>query len=217
MEKNYTEWMQNALKSEREEWRSNVEPHVDSSSRTGAPIIIFQMIDQNLQVTKTISEEMTVKCLTLSVEQVIKFADSFKEAIIEYKNKYFEDRKQILYFTQYMILIVNNCYQLVELGSQLEKQYVTNSSSSHHLSGIFGKLRATYVQLRNDAVQYLLEELFVDLDQHFDKLFTAQWLESTIPADTICITIEDYFQDYKFMMEINYNYLLAQTRTLVGK
>lgn len=54
MEGNYTEWMQNTLISEKQEWWSNTEPQADAYLRTAAPVIIFQMIDQNLQVTKTI-------------------------------------------------------------------------------------------------------------------------------------------------------------------
>lgn len=57
MEKNYEEWMQNTLSSEKQEWQSKEEPEVighDGCYRTSAPVIIFQMIDQNLQVTKTI-------------------------------------------------------------------------------------------------------------------------------------------------------------------
>lgn len=215
MENNYGEWMQNTLKAEKEEWRSSTEPHLESYSRTAAPIIIFQMIDQNLQVTKTISENLTLKCLTLSINQVMKFAMAFQEAITEFKQKYFEDRKQVLFFTQYMIVIVNNCLQLVELGSQLEKQYLM--ASEHNLTGIFGKLKATYIKLRNDSVEYLLEELFVDLDQHFEKLFTAQWLASNVPVDTIYITIEDYYQDYKYLVEANYNYVVPRTRAKVAK
>ncbi|KAJ8984485.1 hypothetical protein NQ317_006145 [Molorchus minor] len=204
IEQNYMEWMENTLKSEKDEWRSNIEPHLDSYSRTAAPVIIFQMIDQNLQVAKTISDELTIKCLNLSIEQVVKFGDSFREAIIEFKNKYFEDRKQVIYFTQYMIVIVNNCVQLVELGSQLEKQYL---------------------RLRNEAVNYLLEELFIDLDQHFEKLFTSQWQEKLLTArfgtsvalDTIYATIEDYFQDYNNLVESNYNYVVDLTRSMVAK
>lgn len=110
------------------------------------------------------SEELTIKSLNLSIEQVVKFGDSFREAIIEFKNKYFEDRKQVLlcryffvvdyllisiftaqvlYFTQYMIVIVNNCLQLVDLGSQLEKQYLI-SSSPHKLSDNFNNLRGAF-------------------------------------------------------------------------
>lgn len=54
MENNYTEWLQNTLISEKQEWRSTTAPQMDSYLRTAAPVIIFQMIDQNLQVTKTI-------------------------------------------------------------------------------------------------------------------------------------------------------------------
>lgn len=43
-----------------------------------------------------------------------------------------------------MILIVNNTLQLVELGCQLEKQYVTNNSS-HELTKNFGMLKSTYI------------------------------------------------------------------------
>ncbi|CAG9855139.1 unnamed protein product [Phyllotreta striolata] len=215
IENNYKEWMQNTLKSEKEEWRSNTEPFSESYSRTPAPIIIFQMIDQNLQVAKTISEELTIKVLNLSIQQVIIFADDFREAIIEFKNKYFEDRKQVVYFTQYMILIINNISQLIELGSQLEKEYVTNTSS-HELTRNFGALKATYIKMRNDAVHNLLEELFVDLDQHFDKLFTSHWFTSN-PADTIYVTIEDYFQDYNRLVEANYKYLTEQLITCVGR
>ncbi|CAG9828815.1 unnamed protein product [Diabrotica balteata] len=215
IESNYIEWMQNTLKSEKEEWRSNTEPHLESYSRTAAPIIIFQMIDQNLQVAKTISEDLTIKSLNLSIQQVIMFADAFRDAIIEFKNKYFEDRKQVIYFTQYMIVIVNNCLQLVELGSQLEKQYVKNNTS-HDLARNFGLLKTTYIKLRNEAVQYLLEEPFVDLDQHFDKLFTSHWFPAN-PADTIYVTIEDYFQDYNRLVEANYKYVVEQVVTMVGR
>nr|CAI5864000.1 unnamed protein product [Callosobruchus analis] len=216
VENNYIEWMQNTLKSEKEEWKSSQEPQFDSYARTGAPIIIFQMIDQNLQVAKTMSEELTIKCLTLSIQQVINYAEPFQEAIVEFKNRYFEDRKQVLFFTQYMIMIVNNCLQLVELGTELEKQYIS-PSSTHDLNVTFGKLRATYIQLRNSAVNYLLEEPLVDLEQHFDKLFTLQWATSNIPADTIYATIEDYFQDYNHLMETNYKYVVEQARSMVGK
>lgn len=104
MEKNYNEWMQNTLTSEKQEWKSNEPPQMESYLRTAAPVIIFQMIDQNLQVTKTISQELTEKALNLSIEQVIKYGDAYREGIIEFKNKHFEDRSQV---TNPFFLIVN--------------------------------------------------------------------------------------------------------------
>lgn len=48
--------------------------------------------------------------------------------------------------------------------------------------------------MRNEAAQFLLEEAFLDLDLHFKDIATPKWLSSTIPVDTICVTLEDYFQ-----------------------
>lgn len=54
MEKNYREWMQNTLTTEKQDWKSSAEPSADST-RSAAPVIIYQMIDQNLLVTRTIT------------------------------------------------------------------------------------------------------------------------------------------------------------------
>ncbi|KAJ3644677.1 hypothetical protein Zmor_022388 [Zophobas morio] len=216
IEANYIEWMRNTLTSEEQEWRSDVEPTSDNYSRTAAPIIIFQMIDQNLQVSNTISTEMTCKVLIVSIEQIINYGESYGKAVFDFKTKYFEDRKQVPYFTQYMIIIINNCLQLNELGTQLEKQYWTPSSPPL-LGENFSKLRATFIQLRNDAGDYLLEELCLDLDKHFDELFNTRWLGTTLPVDTICATLDDYFLDYNRLSEPNYKFIVHQARALVSK
>lgn len=215
IEVNYGEWMRNTLNSEEQEWRSNIEPNTDNYSRTAAPIIIFQMIDQNLQVCKTISDEMTHKVLVLSIEQVVNYGEMYRKAVIDFKTKYFEDRKQVPYFTQYMIMIVNNCLQLADLGSQLEKQYRTSLQPG--LSDNFNRLRTTFILLRNDSGDFLLEELFLDLDKHFDELFTSRWLGNSLPVDTICATLDDYFQDYNRLTEANYKFIVHQARSLVSK
>ncbi|VVC89900.1 unnamed protein product, partial [Leptidea sinapis] len=158
MESNYREWMEKTLESERAEWggeRSpDVEPHT-SAFHTHAPVIIFQMIDQNLQVTETISKEITFKALLLSIEQVTRYGNMYREGVIQFKN------------------------------------------------------------LRDEAAQFLLEEAFLDLEQHFEDLFTMKWLTSTIPVDTICVTLEDYFQDYNHLRERNFEYVINEAQNLV--
>lgn len=92
------EWMQNTLSSEKQDWHSSNPPEESRDNSylcTAAPVIIFQMIDQNLQVTKTISQELTNSALILSIEQVIKYGLSYREAILEFKNRHFEDRNQV--------------------------------------------------------------------------------------------------------------------------
>lgn len=53
------------------------------------------------------------------------------------------------------------------------------------------------------------------MEEHFDDLFTVKWLASTIPVDTICVTLEDYFQDYNHLREKNFEYVINEAQNLV--
>lgn len=74
-----------------------------------------------------------------------------------------------------------------------------------------------FQNLRNESVGYLLEEVFLDLEKHFDELFTVRWLQATIPVDTVCATLEDYFQDYSQLVPENFVFTIEQAQELVVK
>ncbi|KAK9873749.1 hypothetical protein WA026_002104 [Henosepilachna vigintioctopunctata] len=216
MEKNYAEWMKNTLISEKQEWYSSTEPQVSHTSGTG-PIIIFQMIDQNLQVTKTVSEQLTFEALKRGIDHIIRYGNSYREGILEFKSTYFSDRKQVPFFTHHMITIVNNCLQLADLSNQLEKQYLselteTKEEDVNTAREKFKRLRTVFLELRNQSGIYLLEELFLDLEKYFSDLFTSNWLGSSVAVDTICLTTEDYFQDYNGLAQKNFDYVVYQVR-----
>lgn len=222
MENNYLEWMTNTLTSEKQEWLSSTLPedaNRDGYFVTSAPVIIFQMIDQNLQVTKTISQDLTNQALFLSVDQVTKFGNAYQDAIVEFKNKHFEDRSKMPLFTQSMITIVNNCLQFMELGQKLKEHY-WQQSASDTLDTKFENLLSKFITLRNETGKYLLDEAFLDLEKHFDDIFTQKWLVSSGTAnsvDVICVTLEDYFQDYNHLSEQNYEYIVHEAQNLVAK
>lgn len=69
--------------------------------------------------------------------------------------------------------------------------------------------------LRNEAARFLLEEAFLDLEVHFEDLFTVKWLSSTTPVDTICITLEDYFGDYHHLRDKNFEYVINEAQNMV--
>lgn len=48
--------------------------------------------------------------------------------------------------------------------------------------------------MRNEAAGFLLDEAFLDLEPHFQEIATRNWLAGTVAVDTICETLEDYFQ-----------------------
>ena len=53
------------------------------------------MMDENLQVASTISPELTSKVLVLGINEVTNFGVMYKNAVGDYKNKYFRDRTAV--------------------------------------------------------------------------------------------------------------------------
>lgn len=54
MEKNYADWLAKTLEKESQSWQSGSPPEEDDQTgyfHTSEPIIIFQMVDQNLTVS----------------------------------------------------------------------------------------------------------------------------------------------------------------------
>lgn len=195
MESNYKEWMQKTLETEKQDWYSEIPPeeNPDGCYQTAAPVIIFQMIDQNLQVAKTIGPDLVQKALVLGMDQVNYFGKLYRDAIVELKKKHFEDRSLIPYFTHHMITITNNCLQFQQLAEEMRKHYWNLEGHALAIPN-YDSLLQTFQNLRNKAALYLLEEAFLDLDSHFQDLITTKWVSSSIPIDTICVTLEDYFQ-----------------------
>lgn len=54
------------------------------------------------------SEDLTEKALNLSIKQVIKYGDAYQDGIIEFKNKHFEDRSQVIFLCIYNAFIEIN-------------------------------------------------------------------------------------------------------------
>ncbi|XP_055547922.1 exocyst complex component 3 [Wyeomyia smithii] len=216
MERNYLDWMTKTLETEKTDWINGVPADTaDQYYHTSAPVIIFQMIDQNLQVTNTIHSDLTFNALILSIQQVIKYGHNYRTAIIEYKERHFRDRSLAPFFTQHIITIVNNCAQIIELAQQMKQLYWPKSKPQHYEE--FGRLLTTYQTLRDEAGRFLLEEAFLDLEVHFNDLFTAKWVTSTVSVDTICVTLEDYFQDYNHLRATNFEYVISEAQRLVAK
>lgn len=219
MEDNYIDWMQKTLETEKSDWSTGIPSEADQDGHfhTAAPVIIFQMIDQNLEVTKTIGQDLTNKALVLSMKQVRQYGHLYRNAIVEFKTRHFEDRSQVPYFTHYMITIVNNCMLFEELAQQMKQHYWRSDLSNNESSDVFSSLLKTFQNLRDAAVQWLLEEAFLDLESHFQDLITTKWISSSIPIDTVCVTLEDYFQDYVHLRSKNFEYVIREAENLVAR
>lgn len=219
MSQNYDDWMKNTLETEKNDWWKKVIPESsmhDTYYYTAAPVIIFQMINQNLQVTKTISENLTLQALLVCIEKVITYGKRYRQAILDFKNKHFEDRSQVPYFTHHMITTVNNCLKFIELAQQMKQLYLVFNINDT-IAFKFEELINNYFKLRDEAATILLEESFLDLELHFHDLLTPKWLSSSIPVETICVTLEDYFHDYNHLSPQNFVFIITEAQNLIAK
>lgn len=216
MERNYQDWMKKTVDSEKQEWYSEQLPDQrDHYYNSAGPVIIFEMIDQHLQVTNTIHQELTFKALVLSIQQVELFGQTYLKNVIELKEHHFRNRDQIKYFTHYIITIVNNSQNVVEMAQQMKHLFWPKSRTEHYED--FEKLLATFQRIRAHAANYLLEEAFLDMECHFNDLFTIKWLGSSIAVDTICVTLDDYFQDYNHLLPANFEMVINEAQKLLAK
>jgi len=215
---NYSEWMVKTLDTEKNDWYIGASPEVgpDGCFHTASPVIIFQMIDQNLQVTKTISEHLTQKALIFSIDSVNLYGLSYKEAVIDFKKKHFEDRSKMPSFTNCIITVLNNCLQFIELALQMKQHYYNNNMKDES-NAAYEKLIKTFQNFRDETAQFLLEEAFLDLNSHFQDLISVKWLSNFISIETICVTLEDYFQDYIHLKPKNLEYIILEAQDIIVK
>lgn len=241
MKENYSKWLNNMMGLEVEDWSSSDrDPDLDSSGafQTSAPLMVYQMIEENLQVAATISPELTRKVLVLSMDEVAAFGTTYRARAADYKAKYFRDRSKISSFTRYTIAIVNNCERFEELAIELKQRWwkaaekaekassSSSSSASASLSpsGGSGKLAKNFEQvlsvfsaLRTEASSYLLDEAFLDIDIQFGEILTSRWMTATDAIDTVCATLENYFEDYSYLRKKNLDAVISEARDRVAR
>ncbi|XP_043191620.1 exocyst complex component 3-like [Amphibalanus amphitrite] len=216
IETNYQSWLEKTVAQEVSDWRRDVPPDADGDLfQTAAPLIVFQMIDQNLQVAKSVSDDFAMQVLSVSLSQVTKFCGDYREAIVAYKGQHFTDRSLIRYFTHYMIAIVNNCSSIMELAKQTRDRYWKPLSNDYGVARSLETLLSTYQKLGNDSAGFLLEEMALDLEPHFRDLLTRRWMGSPEAVNTICATVEDYCHDYVHLRPETFEQTVADALQMI--
>merc|ERR1712059_165548 len=71
--------------------------------------------------------------------------------------------------------------------------------------------------IRLESVNYLLDEAFLDIEAYFSDLLTAKWQTGTQAIDTICMTLNDYFEDYQFLKPSNFEVVITCAQDRVAR
>merc|ERR1719447_1945610 len=198
---------------------SDKDPEVDMDGyiSTASPVTIYQMVDENLQVSATISQDLVYKVLLLGIEQVSNFGRLYRSAIIDFKSAFFKDRTQFGQYTRYMIAIINNCDRFEELSQDMKERWWKAGHHDNQAAAKFELLLRTFQTIREESVSYLLDEAFLDIEAYFSELFTGKWQNSNEAIDTICATLNDYFEDYQFLKPSNFEVVITTAQERVAR
>uniref|UniRef100_A0A1A8L8V3 Exocyst complex component 3 n=1 Tax=Nothobranchius pienaari TaxID=704102 RepID=A0A1A8L8V3_9TELE len=191
---NITGWLRKALETDKKDWQKESEPEADQDGfyQTTLPAIVFQMFEQNLQVAAQIDGDFKEQVLKLCLKQMNSFLVRYREEAVAYKEEHLKDRQLPQCYVQYMIAIINNCQTFKESISSLKRKY----SRSSELSDSDAAIDRTLGEVAKEGCQFLLDEVFLDLEHHLSELLTRKWLTGSHAVDTICVTVEDYFNDF---------------------
>lgn len=219
--KNYKEWLNNTINRETRDWEGSTEPEADDAGhyQTTTPVIVFQMIDQHLQVAKTVDQRLVNRVLRISMEHLANFARQYREAVGKLSLSHFEDRCRFKYFTPYMIAIANNCDSFVEIAKKFSKQYESKSEGfSNDVDNVFDQVYKSFESLRDDTIKYLLQEVFMDVNQELSKVGSKDWLDGKhCVVENVCLTLDDYFRDYNHLKQTNFEQMRNSLQTKLAK
>ncbi|XP_070533442.1 exocyst complex component 3-like [Ptychodera flava] len=219
MHNNIQKWMRNTLDTDIQDWHKDIEPEADEKGfyLTQLPVILFQMIEQNLQVAAQIGKDLTRKVLNLCVDEIKSFVNMYKDAIYQYKNKHLEDRSQPRYYIHYMVAIINNCKKFIDFTKQLEIRYKKPATDDKEGSGNITNVGDEFNKLAVNSCKVLLDEVFMDLESHFQQILTRTWLQlpTSNAVETVCVTIEDYYHDFLHLKTDYFNSLMKNAENKV--
>ncbi|XP_071106920.1 exocyst complex component 3-like [Haliotis cracherodii] len=220
MKTNIAEWTRNALKSDYKDWFKDEQPEADADGfyNTPLPVIIFQMMEQNLQVAQLISQDLVKKVLELFADELRQYAVEYEGEIKNFKERHLGNRNEQKYFLHYVIANANNCLCFGEYMKQLRMRYLKNEYEEEEgeeetdiRRDSFQQLTDTFSQISRLCCKIILDEFFIDLKDSncLNELMTRAWMASSNAIDIICATWADYNEDFLHLRPKNFDMLVT--------
>ncbi|KAM8984904.1 exocyst complex component 3-like protein isoform 2-T2 [Ara ararauna] len=184
------EWMQRTLEVEFKEWFREEEPETDHQGffQSALPIIVMQMLKENIQVASLITESLRQKVYNMALEELEAFLGRLREALVQCGKEHQKDRSVPKYYMSYLLATLNNN---LALSSSVSSLHPDTACREVPLS-----LRAAFDRTQKKACQLLLEELLLDLQPLCLQLHSRKWLSGSQLVSSMCEVIDKYAKDF---------------------
>ncbi|NXK95241.1 EX3L1 protein, partial [Formicarius rufipectus] len=203
------EWMQRTLEVEFKEWFREEEPETDHQGffQSALPIIVMQMLNENIQVASLITDSLQQKVYNMALEELEAFLGRLREALVQCGKEHQQDRTVPKYYIPYLLAVLNNNLAL------------SNSVSSLHPNiahrEVPASLQAALDRMQKKACQLLLEELLLDLQPLCLQLPSRKWLSGSQLVGSMCEVIDKYAKDFSHVRKPIFTLLLMESELLV--
>ncbi|NWI22064.1 EX3L1 protein, partial [Crypturellus soui] len=147
------EWMQRTLEVEFKEWFREEEPEKDHQGffQSALPVIVMQMLSENIQVASLITASLQQKVYSMAMEELEAFLGRLREALVRCGKEHQKDRTVPKYYVPYLLATLNNNLALSSSVSSL------HPDTAHR--EVPASLQAALDRTEKKACQLLLEEL----------------------------------------------------------
>ncbi|KAJ7426410.1 Exocyst complex component 3-like protein [Willisornis vidua] len=204
------EWMQRTLEVEFKEWFREEEPETDHQGffQSALPVIVMQMLNENIQVASLITNSLQQKVYNMALEELEAFLGRLREALVQCGKEHQQDRTVPKYYVSYLLAMLNNNLAL------------SNSVSSLHPNAAHREvpvsLQSALDRMQKKACQLLLEEILLDLQPLCLQLPSRKWLSGSQLVGSMCEVIEKYAKDFSHVRKPVFTLLLMESELLVA-
>ncbi|NXJ85015.1 EX3L1 protein, partial [Trogon melanurus] len=203
------EWMQRTLEVEFKEWFREEEPEMDHQGffQSALPIIVMQMLNENIQVASLITDSLQQKVYDMALEELEAFLGRLREALAQCGKEHQKDRSTPKYYVSYLLAMLNNNLALSSSVSSLHPDIARRE--------IPASLRDALDRTQKKACQLLLEELLLDLQPLCLQLPSRKWLSGSQLIGSMCEVIDKYAKDFSHVRKPIFTLLLMESELLV--
>uniref|UniRef100_A0A8V0ZU37 Exocyst complex component 3 like 1 n=1 Tax=Gallus gallus TaxID=9031 RepID=A0A8V0ZU37_CHICK len=182
------EWMQRTLEVEFKEWFREEEPEMDHQGffQSALPVIVVQMLSENIQVASLITDSLQQKVYNMALEELEAFLGRLREVLVQCGKEHQKDRTVPKHYVPYLLAMLNNN---LALSSSIPSLHPNAACRE-----VPASLRAALDKIQKKACQLLLEELLLDLQlllMESELLVVSQYLRALMQKKMVCKSKEE--------------------------